>query len=47
MYDIELVGEILRQNFDLNAEVVFGLCQNDMPALTAPVARMIADLSPW
>jgi uncharacterized protein with HEPN domain len=32
--------------FDLNAEAVYGICLNDMPTLTATVARMIADLNP-
>lgn len=30
--------------FDLNAEAVFGICRNDIPALTATVEKMIADL---
>lgn len=31
--------------FDLNAEAVFGICQNDIPTLTATVERMIEDLN--
>lgn len=31
--------------FDLNAEAVFGICQNDIPNLVATVEKMIEDLS--
>ncbi len=31
--------------FDLNAEAVFGICQNDIPSLAATVEKMIEDLS--
>ena len=30
--------------FDLNAEAVFGICQDDIPVLAATVERMIRDL---
>jgi uncharacterized protein with HEPN domain len=32
--------------FDLNAEAVFGICRNDIPALMATVETMISDLNP-
>ena len=31
--------------FDLNAEVVFGICQDDMKVLVATVERIIRDLA--
>jgi uncharacterized protein with HEPN domain len=31
--------------FDLDAEAVYGICQNDMPSLLAAVEKMIEDLS--
>jgi len=31
--------------FDLNAEAVYGICLNDVPALTATVERMLVDLN--
>lgn len=30
--------------FDLNAEVVFGICQTDMKGLVATVEKMLVDL---
>ena len=30
--------------FDLNAEAVFGICQNDMPTFKATIERMLADI---
>ena len=31
--------------FDLNAEAVFGICQNDMPTFLATVDKIITDLN--
>jgi uncharacterized protein with HEPN domain len=31
--------------FDLDAEAVYGICQNDIPSLLAAVEKMIEDLS--
>lgn len=30
--------------FDLNAEAVFGICRNNIPALSATIVKMISDL---
>lgn len=30
--------------FDIDAEVVFGICQKDIPVLTATIQKMIGDL---
>lgn len=31
--------------FDLNAEAVFGICQDDIPVLAATIERMIRDMN--
>jgi len=31
--------------FDLNAEAVFGICQNDIPSFAATIEKMLEDLS--
>jgi len=44
MYDTSLVVEILEQNFDLDADVIFGICQNNIDDLLVTLKEIRDDL---